>query len=446
MTFKIRLRNPAEREAIVRAAVKASNESREFYHLRNTKTQLPLVHVAEDVLVYRMENFRTYVEQREFVIREKKSLDFFATGQEKESVQQVQHEILARLARKGRADSVVPVIDVLRRERQREPLLITHRGVVVNGNRRLAAMRELLAEDGSAYPDFNHVDCLVLPEDVTTTDIVEIEAALQAKPETRLDYDWIGDCLLILRLIDLGKTVDRVAQMLNRKPSEIKNSLNALTEANLYLRDWARAEGEYSRVAGDAEQFFKDIPNALQGKDPALQEASRIIAWNLFENREKLDERLYAYNLAFGKQAATVLDRMASELSLSLDSETKADEDDFEVDLDSGAVSISYQPLVDAFRDPDKKDEAIEVLIDACRNVVESERGRKSGQAALKAITAANSRLTEADVSRASPTTYGAIEKQLDQISKRVGVLLETISKLRKSQTGKRDTDPTDGG
>jgi len=90
-----------------------------------------------EVPIYRMENFRTFTDQREHTLKEKLKQDYFTAGQEIESVQQAQHELLAALARRGVADSIVPVIDVLKKEKQREALLITNSGVVVNGNRRL---------------------------------------------------------------------------------------------------------------------------------------------------------------------------------------------------------------------------------------------------------------------------------------------------------------------
>jgi len=425
MTYQVKLRSLAEREANIRASAKASQDTRDFYDFRNQKTKLPFVRLSEDLLIYRMENFRTYIQQRDYVIRETKPLDYFMVGQENESVQQLQHEILAKLARQGRADSVTPVINVLRTERQREPLLITHRGVIVNGNRRLAGMRELLDEDSVVYADFAYVDCLVLPEDATPSEIVDIEAALQAKPETRLDYDWIGDCLLIQRLLDLGRNIEQVADRLNRKPAEVRNSLAALTEANLYLKDWAKAEGEYSRVV-DAEQLFKDLPGLLQGKQPALAEASRVIAWNLLENRNELSERLYAFNITIGKQAPDVLDRLSSELGIALDGEAAEDDGSFAVDVEAGDASVSYEPIIEVFRDPAKKDEAVNLLVDVCRDVVERERGRKSGAAALKGIIAANTRLAEVDLGRADPSTYGAIDKQLDQVIGRATDLKST--------------------
>jgi hypothetical protein len=430
VTYQVQMESPAIREAKILASVNASTETRDFYDFRNQKTQLKLVRIASNLLVYRMENFRTYIDQQTYIIREGKPADFFLAGQENESVQQLQHEILAQLARKGRADSIVPVIDVLKIEKQREPILINHRGVVVNGNRRLAGMRELFNEDSSANAEFSHIDCLVLPADTTPEEIIDIEARLQAKPETKLDYDWIGDCLLIQKLLDLGRTTAQVADRLNRKQSEIKNSLAALGEASVYLKDWAKAEGDYTRVR-DSEQFFKDIPGLVQGKEEGLADASRVIAWNLFENRDQLDDRLYAFNTVFGKNAADVMDRVAERLGIPLGGDAIDDDGSFEVDVDASETAAAYQPVIDALRDPAKKEEALDVLIEVSRSVLEQERGRKSSGAALKAIIAANTRLSEVDLSRADPSTYVTICRQLEQITKRASDLHAALEKLR---------------
>ncbi len=440
MTYRITVPAPAVREAALRSSMRASSETRDFYDFRNQKAQLKLVRVDKDILVYRMENFRTYIDQHTYIIQNSRSQDFFLTGQENESVQQLQHEILVALAKKGRVESVTPVYDVLKAEKQREPILITHQGVVVNGNRRLAAMRDLYDENNTTNSEFSHIDCLVLPTDTTPDEIVDIEARLQAKPETKLDYDWIGDCLLVQKLIDLRRTPNQIAERLNRRPQELKNSLAALAEANVYLKDWANAEGDYTRVR-DAEQFFKDMPGSIQGKEVELADASRVIAWSLFDNRDKLDERLYAFNSVFGKNAAEVLDRMASELGVSTDNLAVEDDGSFHVDVDADDNSTSYQPVIDALRDPDteKKEEALGVLFEVARGVLEEERGKRSSGAALKAIITANARLSEVDLSRAEATTYATIDRQLEQIDRRVRELREVIARLR----GRRDPDVT---
>jgi DNA-binding Lrp family transcriptional regulator len=414
MAYKVKLISPAEREARIRASVTASTQAEDFYDFRSEKTALKVIRIDAGLPIYRMENFRTFIEQKEFTVREGKPADYFQTSQENESVQQLQHEILAKLARTGRADSIAPVIDVLKKEKQRERILITHRGVVVNGNRRLAGMRELYSEDSATNAEFSHVACMVLPDDATREEIVDIEAALQAKPETKLDYDWIGDAKLIGLLMSLGRKPADIAKRLNRKEKEVRNRMQALAEAEMYLKDWAKSE-EYSK-ARDAEQLFHDLPGLLEGKDAQLEEASRVIAWTLYDNKGALGDRLYAFNVAIGKRAADVLDKVAGDLGIALGSGVPSGaDDDFDVALDDTSA-VSYEPVIDALRNPDRRDDAVQTLLEASQWVVESERSQKSETAALKAVTAAHSKLTEVDLSKAATKTYGAIGKQLDAV------------------------------
>ena len=242
MAYQITLVDRARREAQIARSVEASAGTEDFWEFRATKTALPVIRIPVDLPIYRMENFRTFSEQAEYIAREHRSHDLFVVGQESESVQQIQHEILARLAAKGKAASVTPVIDVLQREKQRETLLVTRGGVVVNGNRRLAAMRELWIADKLEFDSFGYIDCKVLPADTTPSDILEIEAALQAKPETRLDYDWIGDAKLLAAMLKIKGRVEDVAGMLGRRVAEVKTTLQALNEADIYLKDWVGAE------------------------------------------------------------------------------------------------------------------------------------------------------------------------------------------------------------
>lgn len=433
MSYQVRLVDRAEREARIDLAIKSAEKREDFDFFRDQTTSLPVVRLPIELPVYRMENFRTYSEQAEYVVREGAESDYFHGGQERESVQQVQHEILAKLAAKGKANSVVPVIDVLEREGQRERLLITARGVVVNGNRRLAAMRELYSRDPQVFHQFSHVNCIVLPLDATAADVLEIEAILQARPETRLDYDWIGDAQLLTAMLEVKGSVDAVAKRLGRKAAEVRNALQALAEADMYLKEWAKAEHEYRRVAEDGEQFFKDMPSLLNGKSPQLEEASRAIAWALFDNRGKLDGRVYNYNVVIGKRAEDVLERLSDEIGVPIpDGQTTSSpvtpDDDFEIEIGAEDTAGDYRELINALQDQEKRDESVEALIDICTSIVESEKDKKSGNAALKAIASANAKLAEVDLSRADPSTYAAIEKQLSAISTRTSRLQATLN------------------
>lgn len=426
MSYQISIMSRAKREARIKKGLEAPVGEFDFHDFRNTSIKLKEIMLPIDVPIYRMENFRTFTDQRAYTLKEKLKPDYFTAGQEVESVQQVQHELLAALARRGVAGSVVPVIDVLKKEKQRDAILITSSGVVVNGNRRLAAMRELLPDESS----FSHLRCAVLPPDATAEDILDIEAALQAKPETKLDYDWIGDAQLISRLVAQHKSTAEVARRLDRSEKEIKNAMLALAEADLYLKEWANAEGAYSMVREDAEQLFKDIPKQLEGKDPALQRASRAIAYTLFDNKDKLPGRVYSFNPAFGKLAAEVLDTIADELGLPTEAqEAEGGDADFAVDVGGDDTPVSYEAVVDALKTGEES--VVDALVEAAQNAVEISRGQKSEQAALKAVQQAHAKLMAVDIQKAAPETRNPMRKQLDAILQLADALIKKIDAFK---------------
>ncbi len=434
MTYKIQIIAPVNRAATIASKVVVTAEKREFHEFRNRKLQLPLIQVPIGLPVYRVENFRTFTDQRDYITTEGKSADYFSAGQESEEVQQAQHKLLYRLALKGKADSVVPVSDVLEAEGQRQPLLITAGGVVVNGNRRLAALRELY-EQGSKFSHFSHIDVLVLPADATAEEIVDIEANLQAVPETKLDYDWIGEAQLISRLVNLGRSTKAVADQLRRKEKDIKYAIQTLAEADLYLKEAPGTQGSYSEIREDAEQLFGDLPKLLEGKTEAMKEASRVIAWTLYQNKGRLDGRLYDYNSAIGALADNVLDRVADELGIVTESDAEGSEhdddgDDFAIDIGDEPQVTSFGGVIDALKAPENE-AAIEALIEAAQTEIQLDKGQRSGGAALKSIQQAHTKLASVDISRAENSTVPKISKQLEAIKKIVAELEGKIAKLK---------------
>ncbi|MGQ3048287.1 MAG: hypothetical protein ACT6Q8_03855 [Niveispirillum sp.] len=433
MSYKIQITAPVNRTATIASKVVASREKRDFYGFRNRKAVLPVIQVPIDLPVYRMENFRTFTDQRDYIANEGKDSHYFSAGQESEEVQQVQHQLLHRLALKGKADSVVPVSDVLETDGQREPLLITSSGVVVNGNRRLAALRELYGQ-GSKFSHFSHIDVMVLPPDATVEEIVDIEANLQAAPETKLAYDWIGEAQLINRLINLGRTPKQVAVQLHRKERDIKYAIQTLAEADLYLKEAPGTSGSYSDIREDAEQLFGDLPKLLEGKSESMKEASRVIAWTLYQNKGRLEGRLYDYNDAIGALADDVLDRVADELGIATeDGGDDADAEcsgDFAVDLGSEPQTTNFSGVIEALKAPEN-DAAIEALIEATQTVIQLDKGQKSGSAALKSVQQAHTKLASVDISRADKTTLPKIAKQLEAIKVVVRDMEMKLAKLR---------------
>ena len=419
MAYKINQKPRAEREAMIAKRLETADEFGEtIYDFRSDKFTPKVISLPIDVPVYRMENCRTFSAQQTEIAREGLLKDFFEKGQELTTAQQSQHEILTRLARQG-TDSVTPIISVLEKDGQRETILITSTGVVVNGNRRLAAMRELrVRKDGSVDERFTNIKCAVLPTDVTRDEIDDIEADLQARPQTKLDYDWIGDARLIRRQVGKNRSTKEVADRLRRNKIEIENVLQSLDEADLYLSEWVKKPGEYDLLQ-DGQQIFGDLPKAIAKKDANLQNASRAIAWSIYENRDRISGRVYRLNAAFGKLAPQVLEILEDQLELSgNDDDDQVEADDFAIDIDSDGDSKDYTPIIEALRDEDTRDEAITTLIEACETAIELDTGQKNEGATLKALAQINSKITGIDTSTAGSLTLPAILKQIGSIRK----------------------------
>ena len=428
----------SEREAVIKKRCEASAEDGEaIYDFRSGILVPKVISLPIDIPVYRMENSRTFTAQQTSIAREGKPQDYFEKGQELNEAQQLQHEILFELAKRG-TESVTPIIDVLLQEGQRKAILITSTGVVVNGNRRLSAMRELVRKsDGSVDNRFQNIKCAVLPEDVTADELDDIEADEQARRLTKLDYDWIGDAHLIRKHFNKGRTIKEVADRLRRNKSEIENVLQAFDEADLYLGEWLSKPGEYDRVQ-EGQQIFGDIPKNTTNKDPGLQNASRAIAWTIFENRDRVTGRVYRLNPAFGKLAPKVLERLQDELELDDVASDDTDDGDFgfDVDIDVDDGIPNYDAIVRALKESDNKDQNIDILIETCETVIELDKGQQGEQAALKALSQANSKITGVDPLKAGKATLPAIQKQIETIRRALDKIEDVVNRR---QSGRSD-------
>ena len=437
MHYKTITRPLHERKALIKQAIEASKDSFPFYEYQNKRVDLPIVRLDISVPVYRMANYRTRTAQLKYAHDHKKPADFFSGGQENESVQLAQNDILVVFAKQGRAVSVSPILDELQTEEQREPLIITTGGVVVNGNRRLAAMRELLAEHPADFRHFSHVDCAVLPENVTADEVREIEVRLQMRPETKLPYGWVNESLAIQDLLQSGRKAQQIAELMKKKKKDVERAARALAEAELYLKEWLRQPGEYQLVE-DAEQFFNDLAKALDGKQGDALEASRRIAWALISNSKNLKRRVYDYNFSFDRRTDEVVSVLADRLGVDLTAQP-AEEDlapgDIDIDIDEGGTT-SLDALFEAFDDPAQRQAVTDELIAVCDSILEQDRQGEIGRSALLSAQAANNKLLEVDLTKADPTTYGAIETQLDSAIQRANKLKVSLQAYKKTKIG----------
>ena len=439
---------PHERATQITENESTSQHTIPFFAFKNTRTDLTVIRIPIDLLLYRVENYRTRTAQLRHIQENDKSSTFFSTGQENESVQHVQHILLMTLTERGR-HNVTPIVEVLKSEGQREPLLITNGGVVVNGNRRLASMRELFASNPNQYEHFSHVDCAVLPAGATIDDIRETEVRLQMRPETRLPYSWIDESIAIQDMIDSGKPVSYIAKLMRKTEYQVRLASSALHEVNIYLDESLQKPGHYHEVE-DSEQLFRDLAKALRSKDGTETDVSRRIAWILNDNSADLGRRVYDYNFSFGKQTEEVVLGLVEHLDVEVtDAEAQSRPAQGSEFTDPDA---SFDIGIDVFEEPDSSltpwDRALETLAsaaevskdtqqhvtDAVITVVTSiyehnQEGRRQNEArtTLKRI---EKDIKKLDLASAHPSTYSAIGRLIESIRERAVVLKNKLDKL----------------
>jgi hypothetical protein len=253
----------------------SQNPNRQTHTLgfRGQAIHPPVIRVDIDFPRYRLSNGRTRRMQEAYLANHPTvPADLFKDGASEEA-QAAQHDILVDMAKLEKLD------ELLQSEGQRQPLVITFDGYVVNGNRRLAIIRTLKMAA--------HVDVVVLPSDADQRDLAMLEMDLQMAKDGKADYNWVDELLTIQTNVEVLK-IDKkqVATAMHVYEKSINLKLHQLALVNLYLDELGHP-GEHYRVDGD-EQAFETLTKAdMDQKDPAKQANLRQLAFNIIRHPKK---------------------------------------------------------------------------------------------------------------------------------------------------------------
>jgi len=285
---------------------------------RGAYLEAPVATLADELLLYRADNGRLMVEVAQLLREHAREWDAWYREREEREVQQLLHGLLLAKAK----DPQGPIFQELERQgRQVEPLLVTTEGLVVNGNRRLAAMRELRHRDAGRYASFAEVRVAVLPSDVAPADIEFIEAALQMAPETKLSYGWIERRLKLRRQRDvLGLAVSQICEAYRLEGAEqLERELAELALAEDYLEGFLGEAGRYAAIA-DAEPLFVGLREQLAALPPGLRARWRLAGFTLIDGRSAVQgpmERHFPFAAPVPEQLPSLaLRRFAQEREL----------------------------------------------------------------------------------------------------------------------------------
>ena len=218
--------------------------------------ELPVVHMEVTWVRFSTLNHRTRAEQLQ-AVRDSNNPTLFTADPLGPAAQDAQYQILSS------QDGFAALKEDLRVRKQQEPAVITADGVLINGNRRSAALRSLYT-DTMPHLDARYVACLVLPEDATPAELLDLEAELQVARDFKEEYSWINEALLIEELYDReGKNYDRVGARMHRDPSDVRQLHEKLQQVHqlVSLSGGARLHIDFKENESAFDELAKHIRN-----------------------------------------------------------------------------------------------------------------------------------------------------------------------------------------
>ncbi|MDM0007464.1 hypothetical protein QTI51_23025 [Variovorax sp. J22G73] len=388
---------------------------------RGGREALAIIQMNIHHLLYRLENFRTLSDQLSQVAAGKAEENLFAPSRREDvSAQTAQHDILFRLAQKGSGDSIIPIYDELRRvKEQNDELIISADGVVVNGNRRLAAMRELFASGDGAFSGFQTVSCAVLPESATDDEVVALEIELQMQPDTKLPYDWTSVALAARALKSRNYPDQVIASMMNRDIEEIRRLVKMIDGADLYLEDHLQKPRAYNEL-DETEQAFKQIAirNLAKSDNTALREVTRKFDFLVVENRSQIEQRAYELINNIEANPEVFLDNIAGVWGVDLNKVPEEPDSELEISFEDIVPTAGQKDYAALTRYIDELGDDATARSNAARAVEEAsvlagEQGKRKDLAALKFAKSAQQKLTAINLRYANETTFDELRTVL---------------------------------
>lgn len=140
---------------------------------------------------------------------------------------------------------------------QNDPGLITHQGIMVNGNTRTVALRELGQQT---------IRVGVLPPSFTWADINAVELSLQLRRDHRRDYSYINRLLAMEEQAALGRTPEAIAKEFRIRVSTYQQERWILTVVREQIERSKSAGGVGLRLVDfeDHQEKLKELHRAYE--------------------------------------------------------------------------------------------------------------------------------------------------------------------------------------
>ena len=322
---------------------------------------------------YRLNNGRTGAAQAEYVTLNDLDQDFFSADAEQDHVQQAQHEILSEMTEGALSELFDDVTT-----RQTKPLILTHDGRVADGNRRLAAMRNLVENDAATYAHFTHVDIIRLPE-VEEKDIVRLEAKLQLIKDVKEDYGWVSKILMLRKAVESGishKEAAALYEFKNEKEARTKGRVLEVAESYLDTRNKSM---QYSVVAEDEFAFMEIEKLWKHQKTWSVEKRVKFqeLCFACIDDSSRLGGRVMGQIRDIHNKIDIIIEEVEQDHADSIIEEEESDEISEDIELMGGASNSNGDNT--SWKRIRKTDEGND-LMETVRNTIQREKAKDKAE------------------------------------------------------------------
>lgn len=385
--------------------------------------------VSVDLPKYRINNTRTLAIQENFIFNNNKNEDFFSDV-ESDEVQEIQHNILKTLIKSTEKDK--DLIAYFAANTQTEPLILTHDGFVISGNRRLCAFRELLGENGEnyqKYKNFTQVRVVILPN-LDPDQIDQIEDFLEQQTDIKEPFSWVSRALGYRnRIRRYGYSDDKLARIARVKKSEIRSLIDKLEIADRYL-DSINKPKDYDQILDDFYAFEKIY--SCQTKDkasPSKKTAFEKLSFISIKNKADFSDRMYK-NIPIINE---VRENILNEITYEFPSEIEKIERDLEKNIQFDTLNLSPDPtipLIKLLDNQDNEEKIVGIISEKIEEHLALAREKKKKSSVLERVSKANTLLIEANQVKSSETDKKGVLNQIEQIEKQIDSLRGWASEI----------------
>ena len=383
---------------------------KQYIEYQGKYRDLPVVEVKIELPVYRIENVRTKNLQKEYIAKHPDiSKDIFTADPYSIEAQETQHILLSTLVK--RAELLKTFKDST--TQQTEPLICTDEGVVVNGNRRLCAWRELYYANREKYKHFQTVKIAVLPNHDPDA-LYDLEVALQIKKDIKDDYAWhtiAADFKEKIKIID----INIFSKKQGKNAKEIIELIECYDYAESYLESIGHTD-EWSLVDNDFYAFQRIVrgKNSLK-ESPAESILFQEIA-NCFLKKPEATkgERLYSRIPKIIPALHDISDSLQETLEVSVNGEDDELDDLWGEDTESS--DEAFLAVAEAVRNTDRPDVVVETANAVIDTYDQLEKEKKNKKYILNQVTSAAKILDKAIKNLNDNMDKKGVDKQIENI------------------------------